>query len=130
VEFKSCFEGSHYVTELDISTQMWLELYTEPVPGDPSTWEDEHKLFSKTKAEWEVISAKAELRVHLLRRDVERCIQNEDNGLTYREVTSLLTGEEAHPLITDNKYDAAEDLMFLYSQLSLLYAFILEVRCL
>lgn len=118
----------YIVAELDISMQMWLDLYVTPDLGDPSTWEDENKKYSRKKEGWMELTEVAEHRAQVLLQDVEKSRQYEDDGLTYREVTLRTTGRETSMDITNNKYDASEDLMYLYSQISRLYEFIFDVR--
>src|SRR5579872_1828505 len=121
VEFKPYNEG-YFVTELDIPMQMWLGLYVEPRLDDPSTWEDDHKLFSKQKEGWLELADKAKMLTREVYGQVAECLQYEAHGLTYREVALGKTGRVPSQ-VTDNKYDASEDLAFLHRQLTELYTF-------
>jgi hypothetical protein len=121
--------GGYYVTELGISMQMWLNLYVTPDLGDPSTWEDERKKYSKTKKAWQEVADYAKSKAEALSVDIDKYQQYEAEGLTYSEVTLRTTGQ-ARSEVSDNPYDASEDLMFLYGAIRDLYEFIFEVRCL
>jgi hypothetical protein len=126
-EFIKYSEG-YYVTELDIPMQMWLGLYLEPKPGDPNTWEDEHRKYSRLRSEWEDLIPIALREADKMLVQASQCHQYEDDGLTYREVARLVNDKEPSIHVTNSKYDASEDLMFLYNSIGKLYTFVFEAR--
>jgi len=116
--------------ELGISLQMWLDLYTEPIKNDPSTYEDENKRYTFDHATLAELTARARNKADQLQHDAFTCRGYEVSGLTYREVT-IVTGSSASSVQfhSDNAYTASEDLQFLFDSMHELWNFIFEVEC-
>jgi hypothetical protein len=120
-----------YKVQLSICMQMNLDLYVEPIPGEPDTYEDEHKEFIFDRAELQNLVTKAKTKSMSMQFDVFKCMGYEAAGLSYQQLHTLLTYEGLdHEGITDKPYTASEDLVFLYSQLHILWDFVYEVECL
>jgi hypothetical protein len=114
---------------LDISMQFDLAQYPEPVAGDPETYETEHREYIVTRDElneWVVI---AKLKADEYRQSARNDLALESLGATYADVSWIMT-RDIHTLgtVRDTKYEADEDLMFVYSRLTSMHRFIFEAR--
>ncbi len=114
--------------ELGINVQMWAGIYTEPVEGKPDTHEDEHKRYVFNRNKYEEVKVQLLKQAEKIQHDVFKCMGYEAAHLTYREV-SWETGNVPSDLVTDNRYTASEDLVFLYVSLAEIWNCIFELEC-
>lgn len=116
--------------QIGVNVQMWIGVYTEPVPGKPETYEDEKKAHTWNAEEFENLVNKAREKAAELQKDIFTSMGYEASGLSHQEVVTLLG---AAPVeiegLADKGYSAAEDLTFLYSELAELWDFIFEMEC-
>lgn len=121
-----------FVVRLSVNVQMYVGLYIEPEIDKPETYEDEHKRFVLTKFELSRCIDKLVLKAKEFQQSVSHSILLERAGFTYAEVHKLTTGEEPGPkgiiVPSDNKYQADEDLSFMYTELGTIWTFINQAR--
>lgn len=119
--------GSFHV-QLSISLQMELGEYVEPIPGVPDTYESEERVYLVTPEELQHWCTKARRYAGKYLGSVHDDLALEHLKATYRDVHRIITHEEPIPEISTSRYEADEDLMFLYGRLHVLHKFIFEAR--
>jgi hypothetical protein len=117
---------------MDICLQQWTGLYIEPVASKPWTYECEDRRFILTRKELKKAVKKAKESAGKIYPDVNKSMMYERLGYTYADVYKLTTGEEIGTLgITmpsNRKFEADEDLSFLFWALYELWSFIFMAK--
>ena len=116
---------------LGISMQQWLHVYPTPIPGDPSTVEDENRVFTWRLSQLYRLQNDAEKVRQGLLESAENCRALERLGATYRDANRLFLRKNGFDYevsgITDKLYDPNEDFAFLYYYIGCMSAFIGEI---
>jgi hypothetical protein len=127
-------EDGKLVVRLGINQQMWLGVYPEPVPDKPETYEDENRMFEFTQEELQNLVGRAKHQALILVDDAQNSIALERLGATYKDVHQVMSRKNDYDAeanlheMTDEPYDASEDLAFLYNSASSLYSFVFEAN--
>jgi hypothetical protein len=126
-----------FAVTLSISMQQFLDLYLEPNPDDPDTFEDEERLYIMSAANLETLTDKARDKAAELLRDAADCLALERLGATFQEASNMFSRKNGHgdsfdrdTAYEDAPYEADEDCAFMLYFASALYSFIFEARSL
>jgi hypothetical protein len=115
-----------YTTHMGISMQMFLDLYVEPVIGDPSTYEDENRLMIFKVDELTACLARAQEKAEEMLLDALWLKGCERRGMTMGEV--VVNKGPYRSDVPDRPYEADEDLIFHFQTLAELHEFIMYAR--
>jgi hypothetical protein len=115
--------------ELDVCTQMWAGLYTEPIQGKPETYEDEHKQFVFDRRRYEEVRVKLLKKSQEIQADIYKYMGYEAANLTYSQVTWAMGQIPPDSDLPDKRYTATEDLQFLYHSLAEIWNCLYELEC-